>query len=62
MATSQGKVNIRVWRWILWFALLLLADLVFYILLTPVWLGLRLVARWSDRRSPVPSMDHRDGR
>jgi hypothetical protein len=33
-----------------WWAALLAGDLVFYVLLTPLWLGLRVAARWSDRR------------
>ena len=28
-------------RWALWLAILAAADLVFYVLLTPVWLGIR---------------------
>jgi hypothetical protein len=39
--------------WVLWWTILLLADLVFYVLLTPVWLGLRglaWIAEWRARR------------
>ncbi len=28
-------------RWAVWWSILVLADLVFYVLLTPIWLGLR---------------------
>jgi hypothetical protein len=38
--------------WALWWAILVLADLVFYVLLTPLWLGLRglaWVAEWRSR-------------
>ena len=42
--------------WVLWWTILLLADLVFYVLLTPVWLGLRglaWIAEWRARRRRV---------
>jgi hypothetical protein len=38
-----------------WWFLLLLADLVFYVLLTPIWLGGRVlawIAEWRARRRP----------
>jgi hypothetical protein len=43
------------WRWALWFAVLAPALVVFYVLLTPVWVGIR-VTRWLSARrgSPVP--------
>ena len=42
------------WRWAVWFVVLGLADVVFYVLLTPLWLGLRgaaWVAEWRSRRA-----------
>ncbi|MDQ5821902.1 MAG: hypothetical protein M3540_10710 [Actinomycetota bacterium] len=39
--------------WVLWWTILVLADLVFYVLLTPIWLGLRglaWIAEWRARR------------
>ena len=48
----------RLWRWALWWAMLMLADLVFYVLLTPLWLGgrgLAWVAEWRARRRRGPS-------
>jgi hypothetical protein len=30
--------------WALWWAILVVADLLFYVLLTPIWIGLRAVA------------------
>jgi hypothetical protein len=39
------------WRWATWFSLLGAGILVFYVLLTPVWLGLRVLARLADRRA-----------
>ena len=41
------------WRWVLWLSILALADFVFYVLLTPIWLGLRgaaWAAEWRSRR------------
>ncbi len=41
------------WRWAVWWTILLAADFVFYVLLTPLWLGLRgaaWVAEWRSRR------------
>lgn len=38
----QKKIPLR--SWLLWWALMALADLVFYVLLTPIWMGLRAVA------------------
>ena len=52
-AAGYGRPRITIWRWALWWALLLLADLVFYVLLTPLWLGgrgLAWVAEWRARR------------
>jgi hypothetical protein len=38
-------------RLVLWWALLILGDLVFYVLLTPIWLGLRAAAWVAELRS-----------
>ena len=37
--------------WVLWGAILVLADIVFYVLLTPIWLGIRGAAWFADRRA-----------
>ena len=37
--------------WILWWALIGLADFVFYVLLTPLWMGLRALAWLAEMRS-----------
>ena len=42
------------WRWALWWSILGAAVFVFYVLLTPIWLGLRALAwaaEWRSRRS-----------
>jgi hypothetical protein len=33
-----------VWRWALWGLALLVGDIIFYVLLTPIWIGLRSLA------------------
>jgi hypothetical protein len=35
---------VPIWRWAVWWFVLVLADIVFYVLLTPLWLGIRAVA------------------
>lgn len=37
--------------WALWLTILVAADLVFYVLLTPIWLGLRALAWIAELRS-----------
>jgi hypothetical protein len=49
------KPRIPLWRWALWSVTLLVGDFVFYVLLTPVWIGLRTlawVAEYRARRRP----------
>jgi hypothetical protein len=38
-------------RFALWWVLMLLGDLVFYVILTPIWLGLRAAAWAAELRS-----------
>ena len=49
MATAKPPVP--AWRWGVWFLLLGLAVPVFYVLLTPLWLGLRALAWLADRKA-----------
>jgi hypothetical protein len=37
--------------WVLWWALIAIADVVFYVLLTPIWMGLRAIAWLAELRS-----------
>ena len=52
-----GKGDLREKGWVpfrhfaVWWGLLLLSDLVFYVLLTPIWLGLRAAAWIAELRS-----------
>ena len=38
------KGPVPLWRWATWWAILAAALVVFYVLLVPVWMGLRAVA------------------
>ena len=42
MKNVKGNVPVR--YWMLWWLLIVVADFVFYVLLTPIWLGLRVLA------------------
>ena len=50
---STPKPPVPVWRWALWWLTLGVGMLVFYVLLTPLWLGLRVLARLADRRARI---------
>jgi hypothetical protein len=45
------KPKVPWWRWPVWWAILMAADLVFYVLLTPIWLGLRALAWTAEFRA-----------
>ncbi len=49
MTAQKGTVPIRYWA--VWIAILVVADFVFYVLLTPIWLGLRAVAWLAEFRA-----------
>ena len=40
----NAKPRIPLWRWALWWVVLIVADVVFYVLITPLWIGLRTLA------------------
>jgi hypothetical protein len=51
----RPKGRVPLWRWILWWLILAAALVMFYVLLTPVWMGLRALAWLADfwaRRRP----------
>jgi hypothetical protein len=58
---SRRKPRIPLRYWVLWWIALFLGDLIFYVLLTPIWIGLRTlawVAEFRARRREVrPSAD-----
>jgi hypothetical protein len=37
--------------WLLWWTFLVIADILFYVLLTPIWMGLRAVAWLAEFRA-----------
>ena len=39
------------WRWTIWWATLGLALILFYVVLTPLWLGLRALAWLAELRA-----------
>jgi len=46
---EKGSVPLR--YWVLWCALIVVADFVFYVLLTPIWIGLRAIAWTAEFRA-----------
>ena len=52
---GHGDLREKGWvpahRFALWWFLLMLGDLVFYVVLTPIWLGLRAAAWIAELRS-----------
>ena len=52
------KPPVPLWRWGSWWAILVAALFVFYVLLVPVWMGLRAaawIAELRARRRPLAS-------
>jgi hypothetical protein len=47
----RRKPPVPKWRWALWWTILAAADLVFYVMLTPIWLGLRAAAWLAELRA-----------
>jgi hypothetical protein len=47
----KEKPPVPLRRWALWLAILLVADFVFYVLLTPIWIGLRAAAWLAEFRA-----------
>jgi hypothetical protein len=46
---EKGHVPLR--YWVLWGVMLVIADILFYVVLTPIWLGLRVVAWLAEFRA-----------
>lgn len=46
---EKGWVPLR--YWLLWWAIELVALFVFYVLLTPIWMGLRAIAWLAEQKS-----------
>jgi hypothetical protein len=47
----KPKPPVPLWRWALWWSFLGLALVLFYVLLTPIWLGLRGLAWLAEFRA-----------
>jgi hypothetical protein len=47
----KPKPTVPLWRWALWWCILCLALVLFYVLLTPIWLGLRGLAWLAEFRA-----------
>jgi hypothetical protein len=50
-AREARERRIPVWRWTLWHACLAVGMLLFYVVLTPLWLGLRGAAWAAEFRA-----------
>ncbi len=50
-AQAARERRISVWRWTLWYVCLGLGMFLFYVLLTPLWLGLRWAAWAAEFRA-----------
>ena len=50
-ARAARAKRIPIWRWVLWHVALMLGMLVFYVGLTPVWIGLRGAAWIAEFRA-----------
>ena len=48
---TQRKTRVPLWRWALWWLILGFALLLFYVLLTPIWMGLLALAWLADLRA-----------
>jgi hypothetical protein len=46
---EKGHVPVR--YWVLWCSILAVADFVFYVILTPIWITLRVVAWTAEFRA-----------
>jgi hypothetical protein len=49
--TQRRKPRVPLRYWALWSAVLLVADVIFYVLLTPLWIGLRMLAWVAEFRA-----------
>lgn len=50
-AAAERARPVPAWRWSVWFAALGAAMVLFYVILTPVWLGLRWAAWVAEFRA-----------
>ena len=50
-AAGKEKPPVPLRHWAMWWATLVFADILFYVLLTPIWIGLRAVAWVAEFRA-----------
>ncbi len=52
-ASERGRSKPRIpwWRWAVWWVALAAGMLIFYVLLTPIWIGLRWLAWLAEFRA-----------
>ena len=48
---AENRPRIPLWRWGLWWFLLAVGMLLFYVILTPIWIGLRVLAWIAEFRA-----------
>jgi hypothetical protein len=49
----KPKPPVPLWRWAMWWTALSAALVLFYVLLTPLWMGLRAMAWVAELRARV---------
>jgi len=49
--STRRKPKVPLRYWALWWVTLVIADIIFYVLLTPIWMGLRAAAWLAEFRS-----------
>ena len=47
----KPKPRVPSWRWTLWWFLLAIGIFIFYVLLTPIWIGFRALAWTAEFRA-----------
>ena len=47
----KPKPPVPIWRWTLWWVELAVGMFIFYVLLTPIWVGLRVLAWVAEFRA-----------
>jgi hypothetical protein len=47
----RPKPPVPWWRWAIWWTALGIADVIFYVVLTPIWMGLRALAWIAELRA-----------
>jgi hypothetical protein len=48
---SKPKPRIPLWRWVFWGAELMVGMFIFYVVLTPIWIGIRVLAWAAEFRA-----------